>query len=184
MGYFISGILRFMSIRKARHRDIPFLVALDRSAYGDYGADKRYFQQKISSPHAKVFVAESDGHVSGFVVFEGMEPGQQLAGFSDLNITQTITKKWMHIIAFTTITNFKEVQADSELLQAAENEAESLGCALFCVPLSIDHPYLKNDVFGFWEKNGYRKIGTIKWLASPTETIDCYFYTKPANNTN
>ncbi len=167
-----------MNIREGQPRDIPSLVALDRAAYGAYGADENYFQQKFHSQGAKIIVSETDGQVTGFFVFEVMEPGQPLDGFSDLNVTKPIAGKWMHIIAFTTATNFKDVQADSELLQAAENKARSLGCALFCVPLSIDHPYIKNDVFGFWEKNGYHKIGTIKWIASPTETIDCYFYSK------
>lgn len=165
-------------IHEAHSRDIPLLVGLDRAAYGNYGANERYFRQKIASPNAKVVVAESDGRVTGFVVFEIMEPGQALDGFSVMSVTKPIAEKWMHIIAFTTATNFKDVLADSELLQAAEKEARSLGCALFCVPLSIDHPYVENDVFGFWEKNGYRNAGTIKWIASPTETIDCYFYMK------
>lgn len=173
-----------MSIRRAHLHDIPFLVALDRSSYGDYGADTRYFQQKISSPNALMFIAESDGHVTGFVVFEIMEPGQILKDFSDLESIEPMTDIWMHIIAFTTVSNFKNVHADSKLLHAAEHEAKRLGCALFCVPLSIDHPYLKNDVFGFWEKNGYRNVGTITWIARATESIDCFFYTKSAENKN
>ncbi len=169
-----------MRIREGQLHDIPSLVALDHAAYGVYGADKNYFQQKFHSQHAKIIISETEGHVTGFVVFKVMGPGQQLEGFSDLKISDPITEKWMHIIAFTTATNFKDIKADSRLLQAAEHEARNLGCTLFCVPLSIDHPYIKNDVFGFWEKNGYQKTGTIKWIASPTETIDCYFYSKSA----
>ncbi len=167
-----------MNIREGQPHDIPSMVVLDRISYGVYGADQHYFQQKIVSQNAKIFVSETNGKVGGFVVFEVMEPDQQLEDFSDLHITKPIIEKWMHIIAFTTATNFKDVQADSELLKAAENEARNLGCTLFCVPLSIDHPYIENDVFGFWERNGYQRIGTIKWIASPTETIDCYFYSK------
>jgi len=168
-----------MSIREGQPRDIPHLVTLDHAAYGNHGADESYFQQKFLTQNAKIIVSETVGEVTGFVVFEIMEPGQQLESFSDLNIIEPITEKWTHIIAFTTKTNFKDVQADSKLLRAAENEARSFGCALFCVPLSVDHPYVKNDVFGFWGKNGYHNAGTIKWIASPMETIDCYFYTKP-----
>lgn len=168
-----------MNIRESQTSDIPHLVTIDRAAYCEYGANERYFQQKITSPNAKILVTESNGHVTGFVVFEVMEPNQKLDGFSDLKVTKPITEKWMHIIAFTTATNFKDVQVDSALLQAAENKAKNIGVTRFCVPLSIDHPYVKNDVFGFWETNGYRKTGTIKWIATPTETIDCYFYTKP-----
>lgn len=166
-------------IHQASPQDIPHLVTLDRKSYGAYGANETYFQQKFRSRNAKIIVSEADGRITGFVVFEVMEPGQQLENFSDLKISESIIGKWIHIIAFTTAMNFKNVHADSELLKAAEGEAKRLGCALFCVPLSIDHPYLKNDVFGFWEKNAYRNAGTIKWIASPTETIDCYFYTKP-----
>ncbi|GEM_PF-3810083 len=170
-----------MTIREGRPYDIPNLVTLDRSAYRAYGADENYFLQKFHSQNAKIVVSESGGQVSGFVVFEVMEPGQQLEGFSDMIVTKPITEKWMHIIAFTTATNFKDVQADSKLLQAGENKAKTLGCTLFCVPLSIDHPYIKNEVFGFWEKNGYHNAGTITWIARPQETIDCYFYTKRLN---
>ncbi len=172
-----------MNTREGRPRDIPHLVILDHAAYGNLGADESYFRQKIHSQHAKIIVSETEGQVTGFVVFEVVESGQHLEDFSDLESIEPMTDTWMHIIAFTTATNFKDIQADSKLLHAAENEAKRLGCALFCVPLSIDHPYIKNDVFGFWEKNGYQKVGTVKWIASPTETIDCYFYTKPAKIT-
>lgn len=171
-----------MRIREPQPRDFPSLAALDRAAYGDYGEDEDYFQKKFRSHEAKIIVSETNGQISGFVVFEIMQPGQDLDGFSDLNIPKPITQNWMHIIAFTTVSNFNDFEADSMLLEAAEREARNLGCRLFCVPLSIDHPYLKNDVFGFWERNGYQKAGTIKWIASPTETIDCYFYTKSAEN--
>ncbi|MEK7543741.1 MAG: hypothetical protein AAB557_02650 [Patescibacteria group bacterium] len=168
-------------IHEALSQDIPHLVALDRTSYGDYGANEQYFQQKISSPNAKVLVAETNRRISGFVVFEVMEQDQELKDFSDLKISEPMTGKWMHIIAFTTVSNFKDIQADSKLLLAAEDQAKRLGCTQFCVPLSIDHPYAKNGVFGFWEKNGYRNAGTIKWIASPTETIDCFFYMKFSN---
>lgn len=168
-------------IRESSPQDIPHLVALDRASYGDYGADSQYFQQKMSSPNAKILVSESSGKISGFVVFEVMDQGQKLKDFSDLNISKPMVGKWMHIIAFTTVSNFKDVQSDSALLRAAEIEAVKLGCKQFCVPLSIDHPYAKNSVFKFWETYGYRNIGSITWLASPQETIDCYFYQKHSN---
>lgn len=170
-----------MSIREGQPHDIPRLVELDRASYKAYGANQTYFQEKFHSKNAKIIVTESNGSITGFVVFEIMEPRQQLEGFFHLNIIKPITEKWMHIIAFTTISNFADVRADSELLGAAEQAASRARSRLFCVPLSIDHPYLKNYVFGFWETNGYERIGTIKWIASPSKTIDCYFYAK-ANN--
>lgn len=170
-----------MTIREGRPHDIPNLVSLDHAAYGAYGADKNYFLQKFHSRNAKIIVSEADGRITGFVVFEVMEPNQELEGFFDMSVTKPITEKWMHIIAFTTVSNFKDIQSDSALLQAAEDEAKRLGCTRFCVPLSIDHPYVNNDVFGFWEKNAYHNAGTITWIASPLKTIDCYFYTRNSN---
>lgn len=169
-------------IRELSPQDIPHLVALDHASYGDYGADEKYFREKMSSQNTKIIITETNGNIIGFVVFEVVEPDQELKDFSDLKISGSMTGKWMHIIAFTTISNFKDVQSDTELLRAAEREAMLLGCTLFCVPLSIDHPYAKNDVFGFWESNGYRNAGTITWDASPTEPIACYFYTRNSNN--
>lgn len=58
-----------MSIRDGQLYDIPTLVALDRAAYGSYGADEGYFRQKFQSPEARIIVSETDGQVTGFVVF-------------------------------------------------------------------------------------------------------------------
>ncbi len=91
-----------MKIRIAQENDISNLVSIDRKAYGKYGADKKYFKQKLSSPNTRI--------------------------------------------------------------------------------LSIDHPFIKNNVFGFWEKNGYENVGTIKWIAHPKELIDCYFYKKTTDS--
>ncbi len=168
-------------IRKARLQDLPCLAALDRAAYGEYGVNKRYFRQKLISPNATILVAQSHEHITGFVVFEVMKPDQELEDFYDLQITKPLSDAWMHIIAFTTITNFKDALTDAKLLHAAEEKARALGCSTFCVPLTINHPY--PDAFGFFEANGYRRAGTITWNASPTEAIDCYFYTKSAENT-
>jgi len=55
----------------------------------------------------------------------------------------------MYINAFTTETNYKDIESDSQLLKAAEGAARKMYCTTFCVPLSINHPFEKNDVFGF-----------------------------------
>lgn len=165
-----------MNIREAKPDDIPSLVSLDRASYGKFGADETYFQKKFIASNTHILVTEHDKKITGFVVFEVVKPGQKLKDFSDLTLDSPIRETWMHIIAFTTKSNFKDIQSDTALLQAAEQKAKNLGCTLFGVPLSIDHPYRKNDVFGFWKNNGYQKSGTIKWIAENTETIDCYFY--------
>ena len=105
-----------------------------------------------------------------------MEPHQTPENFSDLQLMKPMKGKWMHIIAFTTETNYKDIHADTRLLKAAENLARELRSSVFCVPLSKNHPY--PAAFNFFEGNGYQKVGTIQWLANSNEKIDCYFYSK------
>jgi len=158
--------------------DIPQLVALDRKAYGRYGADKTYFVKKFSSKNTKILKVEDQGKVVGFTVFELLKKNEIPSDFSNLKIDEPIKGMWAHIIAFTTKTNYADIESDSNLVKAIERSAKLMGCEIFCVPLSINHPFIKHDVFGFWEKNGYKNVGTIDWLASPTEKIKCYFYRK------
>lgn len=98
--------------------------------------------------------------------------------FIDLRLSKPFNNTWVHIVAFTTETNFLDIDSDSKIITAIEDMAKTMGCFTFCIPLSIDHPFIKHDVFGFWEKNGYKNAGTIKWIASPGEKINCYFYKK------
>lgn len=167
-----------MVIRKAKMNYIPRLVEIDRSAYGKYGADKKYFEEKYSSSNTKILVVENMGKITGFAVFELLQKDEVPLDFTELEINTPLEDVWIHIIAFTTETNYKDVESDSKLVKAIEKETRKMGSKTFCVPLSIDHPFLKCDVFGFWEKSGYRNVGTINWFASPKEKIKCYLYKK------
>src|SRR3990170_5903509 len=156
-----------MKIRKIRINDIPQLVIMDRQAYGNYGADEEFFRKKLLSPNAKILIVENAGKITGFTVFEILKQNEIPKDFSDLEISKPLKEKWMYIIAFTTKANYEDVDADIQLLQAAEKLARNLKCNTFCVPLSKDHPYPK--AYNFFEINGYQKVGSIKWKASPTE---------------
>ena len=165
-----------MNIKKMQLDNIPQLVVMDHNAYGQYGADEEYFRKKLTSPKTKILIAEKEGLITGFTVFEMMEQDEMPKNFSDLKINKLLKGKWMYIIAFTTETNYEDVKYDSQLLRSAEKIARNLKCNTFCVPLSKDHPYPK--AYNFFEINGYQKVGSIKWKASPTEKIDCYLYLK------
>ena len=82
----------------------------------------------------------------------------------------------MHIITFTTKTDFQDKKADTDLLSTAEETAQKLGCTTYCVPLSVDHPY--PQAYPFFEGNGYQKLGTIDWNAGPNDLIPCNFLVK------
>jgi len=45
-----------MLIRDCKLTDIPNLVKIDREAYGEYGANENYFNQKLSSRNGKILV--------------------------------------------------------------------------------------------------------------------------------
>ena len=167
-----------MKIRIAQKNDIPDLVSIDRRAYGKYGADEKYFIQKLSSPNTRILAVENKGKITGFAVFEILNKDEIPKDFTDLKLNKQFENSWVHIIAFTTETNFLDINSDSKLVTAIEDMAKNMGVATFCIPLNIDHPFTKNDVFSFWKKNGYENVGTIKWIASPRELINCYFYKK------
>ncbi len=154
---------------------ITALVAIDRAHYGEYGANEEYFRKKLSSDNARVLVVEESGKPTGFCVVEFMNPGQSIDGFCNPSIPLP-QKKWMHIIAFTTKTDFQDKDADKALLSKVEETAQKLGSTTFCVPLSLDHPY--PQAYPFFEGNGYQKRGTIDWIAGPNELIPCNFLVK------
>lgn len=169
-----------MIIRKAVKEDISQLVEIDKAAYGAYGADSNYFKEKFKSNNASTLVVEEENRLTGFIVSEIMKKDEIPSDFTDLNIENPIADRWLHIIAFTTKTNYLDVTSDTRLLKEVEKLTKEQGINIFCVPLSIDHPFSNHGVFKFWEENGYKKIGTIQWVASPEEKIPCYFYLKRA----
>ena len=168
-----------MLMRQIKIQDIPQLVELDKKAYGQYGADEKYFRQKLNSQKTKILVIENKKQLTGFVVFEFMKENEIPKDFTDLVIDNPLKSKWVHIIAFTTQSNYENRQEDTKLLKFVEELSKKLGYFIFAVPLSINHPYLK--AYSFFEQNGYLKTGTIKWIADNKDKINCYFYLKSAS---
>jgi len=167
-----------MKIRHATENDLDRMVESDRRAYGKYGANKKYFAKKLNSFPKGILVVEDKGKVNGFTVFEIENKDDIPEDFCDMKLTEPINGKWMHVVAFTTATNYKDKKSDSKLLLAAEKVSRDLGCTESCVPLSKNHPFKENSVFEFWKMNGYKLIGEIKWMPNPNEFVECYFYKK------
>lgn len=167
-----------MKIRKARENDVPDFVIIDRRAYGNYGSDQKYFREKFNSKNTWILTVEEDKKITGFAVIEKLRKGEIPSDFTELSLTNPFKNSWLHIIAFTTKTNYQDIKSDSKLVKAVEKLAKKLKLKNICVPLSKDHPFTKHNVFEFWEINGYKKAGTIKWIVNPTEKIECYFYKK------
>jgi len=147
---------------------IEALVKIDKEHYKEFGANADYFRRKFSTENARILVVLENGQPTGFCVFEVMEPNQPLEDFSN-HSTPFPVEKWMHIIAFTTKTDFQDKDADKALLLTAEQTAYGLGCNTFCVPLTVEHPY--PHAYPFFEGNGYQKAGTLDWIAGPNEFI-------------
>jgi hypothetical protein len=167
-----------MKIRHATEDDLDSMVEVDKKAYGDYGSSKEYFSKKLKSFPEGILVVENKEKVTGFVVLEILNKNDAPEGFCDMELKEPIKGKCAHIVAFTTETNYKDKMSDSKLLLVAERIARSKSCVGSCVPLSKNHPFKDNGVFEFWKMNDYRKIGEIKWVASPNELIECYFFMK------
>ena len=170
-----------MIIRNAKSDDIDSLVEIDRGAYGKTGATKDYFFQKLSEFPEGILAVEHNGNVTGFIVFEIYNKNDVPGDFRSMKLNEPISGKWMFTIAFTTATNYKNKKEDTKLLLQAENVAKEKGCVWACVPLSKDHPFEVNGVFEFWEQNGYKKDGTISWVANSEELVECYFLRKRLN---
>ena len=154
---------------------IPDLVAIDQEHYGQYGADTTYFEAKISDTNYQIFLVVEAGKPTGFAVIEFMTNNRQLVDFSD-NSDPLPSENWIHIIAFTTKTDFADDQSDKKLLKALESFCISKGFHTFCVPLSVNHPYPL--AYPFFESHGYEKIGTISWIADNGEKVPCNFLSK------
>lgn len=167
-----------MSIRAATLDDIPRLCQIDQAAYGQYGEDEAYFRHKFQSFPEGILVMEEERKVTGFAVVELLKANELPSDFCDFEPHRSLEGKWMHIIAFTTSTNYKDSESDRALVEALERTARKAGCASACVPLTKNHPFEKHGVFDFWEANGYLKEGEIRWIASPSEKLECYFYRK------
>ena len=167
-----------MKIRHATRNDLDNMIKIDKHAYGDYGSNEEYFAKKLNSFPKGVLVVEDKGKITGFTIFEIINKNDMPEDFCDMKLSEPINGKWMHIPAFTTATNYKDKKSDSELLLTAEKIAKKEGCIEACVPLSKNHPFKDNGVFEFWEMNGYKNIGKIKWVFNSNEFIECYFYRK------
>lgn len=170
-----------MKIRQSTHNDIDRLVEIDRATYGIFGADKKYFDDKFQSFPQGILVVEENGNITGFTVIELLNSNQMPKDFTDFKPVKPLEGKWIHIIAFTTATNYQDIKSDSELVKAVEEIGKKFGCTSSCVPLTINHPLAKNGVFDFWKLNGYKIAGELNWIASQTEKIACYFYRKNFN---
>lgn len=167
-----------MTFVEAQDKHIGRLVALDKKSYGAFGEDERYFREKVSSPTAKVVIMETNGELNGFCVFDVMKPNNTLENFINLNTSIPPTEQWMHISAFTTESNFRDIVSDTKLLLAAENMGINLGCGASYVPLTVQHPYKSHGVFEFFETNGYRNVGTIDWVNQKGDILPCLLYRK------
>jgi len=168
-----------MKIHIANEKDINSMVELDKKCFGTYGSDAGYFLKKLNSPSGNILVAYDDkGEMVGFSVFEILDKETIPNDFCDLKIKSPIKGKWVHMVAFTTLSKYLNRKKDSELLIKSEQFAKAKGCVESYVPLSKYHPFKKNKVFEFWEENGYRNCGEIKWMAKSDEFIECFFYRK------
>lgn len=167
-----------MIIRQATVNDLDRMVVIDKKAYGKYGASKKYIAKKMTVFPEGVLVVKDGRHITGFTVCEFLEKDALPGDFADMNLVESINGRWMHPVMFTTTSNYKDKKSDSKLILAAEKVARRLGCVESCVPLSINHPFAQNGVFKFWEMNGYKNIGKIKWIPTSGEFIECYFYKK------
>jgi hypothetical protein len=167
-----------MKIRNATENDLDSMVEVDKKAYEEYGTDKEYFSKKLKSFPEGILVAEDKGKITGFVVLEVLNKDDVPEDFCDMKLKEPIKGKYVHIVAFTTETNYIDKISDSKLLLVAEKIAKTKGCIESYVPLSKNHPFKDNGVFEFWKMNGYKKIGEIRWISNPNEFIECHFFKK------
>lgn len=167
-----------MKIRHATENDLGMMEKIDKDTYGVYGANREYFAKKLNSFHKGVLVVEDKDRVTGFTIIEILSKNEIPNDFCDLKLSEPINGKWMHVVVFTTSTNYSDKESDTKLLISAEKVGKSKGCIESCVPLSKDHPFRNNGVFEFWETNGYKKVGKIKWVPDKKEFVECYFYKK------
>ena len=82
-----------MTIRGAKSGDIDSLVEIDREAYGKTGATKDYFFQKLSEFPEGISVAEHNGNVTGFIVFEIYNKNDVPGGLRSMKQSEPITGK-------------------------------------------------------------------------------------------
>ena len=153
-----------MKVWKVKRNDIPRLVELDNDAYGVHGANEKYFTEKLKKFRNGIFVCEQNKEITGFIAVYVLEEKEISNDFCELHLKEPIKGKWMHIIAFTTQTNYKDKKHDGALVAAAEKFARQKGCLASYVPLSKEHPFEKHGVFDFWKENGYRIAGKIQWV--------------------
>ena len=144
-----------MKIRETKESDISSLVVLDRIAYDNYGADEKYFRQKFNSANTRILTVLDKGKITGFAVVERLREDEIPPDFTGLTLEKPLRDPWLHIIAFTTKTNYLDVKSDSKLVKAIEKVAEKMGLTNVCVPLSKDHPFNTDKVFDLWVRNFY-----------------------------
>ena len=166
-----------MKIRQASSDDIAALVEIDRKSFGETGATKEFFLERLSLFPQGVLVSQEQGRITGFSIITLIEKDEIPLSFSSLKLDLPLRGKSMFSIAFTTQGNYLDKANDAKLLREAEYVAKRNGCVEAFVELSKDHPHASNGAYEFWEANGYKKCGTINW-EGPMGVIPCYLLRK------
>jgi hypothetical protein len=56
--------------------------------------------------------------------------------------------------------------------------SRGLSCSSIYLPVNKQHPFLREGVLPFWQKNGYAITGTSNWEFSQGKTLPAYIFTK------
>lgn len=175
---FNSRLPHYMTIRLATAKDIPKLALLERKAYGKQGYSEQFILGKQRHFPDGLIISEHENKITGYILYDSLGEHEISPDFRIVSLKEPIEGRWMHIVAFTTETNYKDFEHDANLLRTAEKSAILNGCKFAYVPLPKEHTFDKHGAHQFWERNGYRKIGSIQWLPESGKPVECYFYKK------
>ena len=114
----------------------------------------------------------------GFSVCDLHENNEISGEFEIVEVSRPISGKWIHIVAFTTQTNYGNKEEDSKLSDKVEEIARAKGCAWSYVPLPKKHKFDENNAYDFWKSRGYKNCGLVSWKGGNGSVLECYFYGK------
>lgn len=164
-------------IQPGKDEDIRDLVNVDTKAFGK-GIDAITLESQINIFPNGLFVVRVGNKLVGMAAFEKHKNKNFPYYCHNVKSTHKNAGELGYISIITLLEKYRGQGLGSLLLKKIENTAKKEGCHTLYCPVNQNHPYKDKGIFKFWEKNGFRIFGEIKWELSKDRIRRAYVFEK------
>ncbi|HUW22227.1 MAG TPA: GNAT family N-acetyltransferase [Candidatus Bathyarchaeia archaeon] len=165
-------------IRQATEKDAFEIEKIDREAFGKGGITQTMIRSQLNVFPDGAFVAVQGKKVVGVAFCEQHQKRLFPPYVHDVGRTHSDKGKLFYLSVITISKKFRSKGIGSMLLKAIDKLADSSGGQRIYCPVNKLHPYLKEGVLHFWEKNAYQITGETSWEVAPGKYLKSYIFEK------